>query len=177
MQERSINIKKAKATLDLYEWLKWLILGTVVIIGIFPLIAYIKRQISKGKEVKTLAQKKAIFEANKNPIHQEKIANSITHRPDIKAAALSLATDLGTAYSDAPDWKLFSPSTWFALDPRGMTENDTAAANTLIKQRKNIEVLGALYFNCYTNGRNLKMDVLKLLDEDQLTRVRKYLKI
>ncbi|POS01581.1 hypothetical protein Q361_10941 [Flavobacterium croceum DSM 17960] len=145
----------------------WLITGIIVF---FPLFRFVRKQLQLNKDQRTELDKDKSFTENQNPIVAQKKADEITTRTDIQAAAKSLAHNLGTKYSDANNWY-----DW--LDPRGWTENDKAVADTLIYQRKNFKKLEQLYYSIYTNSRSLKDDVLKLLDEAELKRVRKYLSI
>ena len=165
------NTIKRTVKSSMLKWyqkpLNWFLIIVGIIIA-FPLFRYIKAQLEKNKEQNSTITKNAAFVENQNPITRQKKADVITTRKDIQAAAESLAHDLGTKYSDQNSW--FS---W--LNPRGWTENDKSAADTLIKQRLNFKLLEKLYFTCYSNSRSLHDDVLQLLDEEELKRVRKYL--
>lgn len=138
-------------------------LGVICIITAFPLYRYITNQIALTKKSNNLAD-------NNDPIIQQSKADSITTRKDVQQSAKSLAYDLGTKYSDNGHWYDF-------LKPSGWTENDVKVADNLIRQRLNYKYLQLLYYNCYSNGRNLSDDILTLLDSDQLERVKKYIKL
>jgi hypothetical protein len=68
-------------------------------------------------------------------------------------------------------------SMWSWLNPKGWTENDKLVADDLIKGRNNYKLIQRLYFEVYSNSRNLLNDLLELLDQDELKRISKYLKI
>ncbi|MGL2964650.1 hypothetical protein ACSVH2_12580 [Flavobacterium sp. RSB2_4_14] len=149
--------------------INWILILICIIVP-FPLYRFIKKQMAKNSEQDVQLEKDKSFIENQNPIVQTQKAKKITTRTDIQAAAKDLAHHLGTKYSDTNHWYSF-------LDPRGWTENDKKVADILIKQRLNFKLLERLYYSCYTNSRSLSDDVLKLLDEDELKRVQKYLKI
>lgn len=164
--------KRAKQPFN--EWLSQnyakIILAVIGFLLLFPLYNYIKRQIAKTEAVSDEIAKETKYIENQNPINQRVKAAKITNRTDIIEAARGLAHHLGTMYSDSNKW-------YSVFDPRGWTENDKAAADLVIKQRLNYKLLEKLYFDVFTNSRNLTQDLLKYLDPDQLKRVQKFIKI
>lgn len=134
------------------------------------LYRYIMKQIELNKEQTTKLEKDASFVANSNPITQEQRALKITANKELHAVAKKLAHDLGTKYSDKNS--MFS---W--LDPRGWTENDNAVMLTLIKYRTYYPILQRLYYTCYSNSRDLSADLLELLDDAEIKRLRGSIKI
>ncbi len=136
----------------------------------FTLIRFVKNQIAKNKAQQAQLTKEDNYLQNQNPVIAQNKADKITTRKDIQAAALSLAHNLGTMYSDQNNW-------YDILNPRGWTENDAEVAKILIYQRANFSKLEKLYNQVYTNSRNLKNDIIALLDSAELKKVRKYLKI
>lgn len=151
------------------NWVNWL----YILIGIllfFPLFRYIKKQLELNTEQNALLNKDASFSQNSNVLTQTQKADKITKRKDIQSAANQIAIYLGTRYSDKNAWYSF-------IDPRGWTEEDTKVADLVIKQRLNYSLLKRLYFECYSNSRNLSDDLISLLDPDQLARVQKYINI
>lgn len=147
----------------------WLFIAVFMLI-FFPMFRYVRQQLQKNKEQKSELDKDTNYLQNQNPEILKQKANKITTNGQVQAAAKSLAVDLGTKYSDTgnkfTDW----------LDPHGWTENDANVAKTLIYQRNNYKLLCKLY-SIYTRSRSLPDDVLKLLDESELKKVRKYIKI
>lgn len=141
-----------------------------VIIVVFPwLKKYTMNMTASNEETEKELEKDREFQENKAPEVKLSKLEQITSRTDIHAAAESLAHDLGTKYSDSGSW-----TDWF--DYSGWTENDEAAANTLIYQNKNYKLVERCYY-VVTRSRNLTADVLKYLDGDELARVRKYINI
>lgn len=157
----------------------------LIITGLLIAIPYIKRylddqktaiSINKAENVvkETQAQTQIIKEIklieNQNPLTQLQKRAKITSNTALWSASTSLAHDLGTKYKDAGKWYNF-------LNPRGWTENDESARKTLVYQSKNFYLLEKLYNQVDTNSRNLRNDILEYLDKDELTYLRKYLKI
>ena len=152
-----------------FDWKKWL--GIFIgLLLVFPAIRYIMRQLQKTGETEERIAKIKSFNENQNPIVAQSKADKITTRKDIQSAANDLAHHLGTKYSD-------KNSFWDFFNPKGWSENDSAAAQILIKQRLNFKLLERLYYNVYSNSRSLRDDVLKLLDERELKKVQKYLNL
>lgn len=141
-----------------------------IILLMFPLYRYIRKQHQKNVEQKEATEKEVNYAENQNPQIQQTKADKITTRKDIQTAAQELSHHLGTKYSDTDSW-------WSIFNPRGWTENDKQVADILIKQRLNYNLLKQLYYTCYSNSRDLTADVLKLLDKSELARVRKFLNI
>lgn len=151
---------------NIWAWIAVL----VIIILMFPLYRYIRKQHQKNVEQKEATEKDLSYQENQNPQIQQSKADKITTRKDIQTAAQELAHHLGTKYSDTDSWLSI-------FNPRGWTENDRAVAQILITQRNNYHLLKQLYYTCYSNSRDLTADVLKLLDKSELALVRKYLNI
>lgn len=142
----------------------------VLILLIFPLYRYIRNQHQKNVDQSERQEKEVKLTENQNPVIQQTKADKITTRKDVQTAAQELAHHLGTKYSDAGNW-------WDFLNPRGWTENDKKVADIVITQRYNYNLLKQLYYECYSNSRDLTTDILKLVDASELARIRKYLNI
>jgi hypothetical protein len=148
--------------------LLWVSVGFLLF---FPLVRFVIRQYNKFGALENDINsenventKKAAFIQNQNPIISQNKADKITVRKDVQQAAKKLAHDLGTKYSDKDSW-------WSWADPRGWTENDKSVADALIYQQKNFALLKKLYYDVYTNSRNLTDDLYTLLDDKELKRV------
>jgi len=152
------------------HWFKWIIFVVVLTIIAFPLWRFIKSQIQKNQEKTASIEKTEKFISNQNPITQQFRADQITKDKTVQMRARNIAKNLGTIYSD-------TNSMWSWLNPKGWTENDKQVADDLIKGRNNYKLIQRLYFECYSNSRNLNNDILEFLDTDELKRVQKYLKI
>lgn len=167
---------------DAFDFIKrnWLI-----ITGLLLAIPYIKKYlddqntsiaINKADNVvkETVAQAQVIKEIklveNQNPLSQNQKRKKITTNEALWSASASLAHDLGVKYKDTGKWYDF-------MNPRGWTENDESARKTLVFQRNNFALLEKLYYQVDTNSRSLRADILEYLDKDELTYLRKYLKI
>jgi hypothetical protein len=88
-------------------------------------------------------------------------------RERLSASTLSIVNDLGIKYSD-------DSSQWYQItDIRGWTENDKSIGDTLVREGHNYKFLEQIYYNVYTQSRNLSADLLKYLDKDQIERVRR----
>ena len=166
--QRSRNIKKASSSSSTLKKVLYWIIGLIII---FPIIRFIIRQYQKFNSLEVEVNEKneevkqdKTFLENQNPIIQQSKADKITVRKDIQKSAKQLAHHLGTKYSD-------KNSMWSWLDPRGWTENDKQAANILIYQQKNYNLIKRVYNEVYTNSRNLSDDIYALLDETELKRV------
>lgn len=108
----------------------------------------------------------SIFNLNKTTnTKEETVADDILVKTDLpknsdvfreyKDLANSLAHHLGTKYP------------WY--DPRSLTENDEEVFNILRDlTNDDIEVIETLYFEVYTKNRNLRSDILRLLDKKYL---------
>jgi len=106
---------------------------------------------------------------NSNPVVKQSKLDKVTKDQGVQAAAESLANDLGYKYETGHWWTdIFGLKYW--------TENDKKAADTLIYQRNNFKLVEKCYY-VVTRNRNLTADVLEVLDDDELERVRKYIKI
>jgi hypothetical protein len=167
---------------DAFDFIKrnWLIIA-----GMLLVIPYLKRYLEdqntkniinqgdnfvKEAEAKAEILKDIKLVENGNPLSQNQKRKAITASSALWAASASLSHDLGVKYKDAGNW-------WNFLDPRGWTENDKSARKTLVYQRNNFAILEKLYYEVDTNSRNLRSDILKFLDKDELTYLRRYLKI
>ena len=167
---------------DAFDFIKrnWLI-----ITGLLLAIPYIKKylddqntsiKINKAentvKQAESDAQvvKEIKLVANQNPLSQNQKRKAITANTALWSASASLAHDFGVKYKDTGKWYDF-------MNPRGWTENDQSARKTLVYQRNNFAILEKLYFEVDTNSRSLRADILEYLDKDELTYLRKYLKI
>lgn len=153
---------------------------TLFILLIFPLYRFIKRQLFKNSQQNNDLQLDEVIETNEINRRIQFVENlqpavllnkldRITPRRDLQNIARQLSHDLGVRYSDNLDW-------WSFFDPRGWTENDELVANNLIKYKDHYNTLALCYYQI-TNSRSLRNDVIKLLDNDQVTRVRKHLTI
>ncbi|WP_162128205.1 hypothetical protein [Flavobacterium phycosphaerae] len=151
----------------------------LIIVGIillFPLYRFVRQQLLKNEEQKDDIEKTKKYNENQNPQIAQSKADKIVNDKGVQQAAKNLAHHLGTKYSDVPfSWT--KPSTWSIFNPKGWTENDAEAAKILIYQRNNYRFLKRLYFEVYTNSRDLSSDVLSLLDDAELKKVQKYLKL
>lgn len=102
-----------------------------------------------------------------NPASQNELADSVKPKSTsqdlwdrIKNDTALIAHHLGVNYS----W--YNSQSW--------SENDAEVAKILIRQVYNLKHLETLYYITYAKGRNLKADVLKLLDSAELEKVRKF---
>lgn len=152
------------------HWLKWVAFFVILTIIFFPLLRFIKEQLAKNEEKTASIEKKQKFQSNLNPITQKLRAEAITKNIELHNIAKNLAHNLGTLYSDRSSW-------WSWLNPKGWTENDKLVADNLQKGRLNYPIIQRLYFECYSNSRNLSNDILEYLDANELKRVQKFLKI
>jgi hypothetical protein len=147
----------------------WVII-TIVLFGLPYAYRYYKTQFQLNDEQDLKLEKDKAWLANLSPTTQKSRADKITTSIELQAVAKKLASDLGTAYSDKNSY--FS---W--LNPKGWTENDESVLNTLLKYRNFFPTLERLYFECYSNSRNLRTDILELLDEKELIRLRQAINI
>ncbi|MEO8534816.1 MAG: hypothetical protein ABI441_13750 [Flavobacterium sp.] len=167
---------------DAFDFIKrnWLI-----ITGLLLVIPYLKRYFEnqatkniintgdnfvKEAEAKAEVLKDIKLVENSNPLTQSQKRKAITTSSSLWSASASVAHDLGVKYKDAGHW-------WDFMNPRGWTENDEAARKTLVFQRNNFAILEKLYYEVDTNSRSLRADILEYLDKDELTYLRRYLKI
>jgi hypothetical protein len=176
------NNKKPDIGTQIMEFLKkyWMIIAGLIFV--FPMIKrYLAQQKAyneehqqqilvdaKMKEVQIIKETRYIN--NLDPKKQLTERQKITGSKELWAVSTKLAHDFGIIYSDNNNWYDF-------LNPKGYTENDVAIADALIKYRNYFDKLEKLYFQVDTNSSSLRKDILKLLDTDQLARVRKYLTI
>lgn len=171
MQHRRTTTKGKP--LNLAVFFSWF-LGILAVILVVPwLLRYLKAQNAKTTSDDLQIAKDVANAENRDPEVQQTKADKITPSKNLQAAARALAYALGTHISVLPDWM-------DAFDPTGWTENDTEAANIVIKWSKpgNWAALQKLYTNIYSHDKNsLKADLLRLLDADQLKRIRKFVKI
>ena len=107
-------------------------------------------------------------EAN-NPANQNAEADAVKPKTTSQALWDSIKNDtqliahhLGVNYS----W--FNPQSW--------TENDKEVERLLCRQVNNLKHVETLYYQTYAKGRNLKADVIKLLDASNLENVRNFYK-
>lgn len=157
----------------------------LIITGLLIAIPYIRRYIADqmeqtrqadqtnvldGQKANQVIIKETRLLSNQNPLTQSAKRLKITKSKDLHAASQSLASDLGVMYSDAGNWYDF-------MNPKGLTENDTNVRKTLVLYRNYFNLLEKLYFEVDTNSRSLRKDILAYLDKDELTYLRKYLKI
>lgn len=161
---------KKKMPITVKTWLYRCLFLIGGIILIFPIYRYIKAQLAKGNEQDVELEKNKSWLANLNPQTQLQRANKITKNTELHAVAKQLSHDLGTKYSDKNSW--FS---W--MNPKGWTENDEKVMLALIKYRLYYPTLCKLYYSCYSNSRSLEADLLELLDEKELKRLRGSIKI
>jgi hypothetical protein len=176
------NTKQTDYGTQIMEFLQkyWMVIGGVIFI--FPLL---KRYLAKQKELaveqnnnllvdqqKSNVQyvKEVRYLNNKDPKLQLTERQKITAAKELWAASTKLANDFGVIYSDDSNWYDF-------MNVRGWTENDRDIRNTLVKYRNYFDKLEKLYFQVDTNSRNLRKDILKYLDPQELKEVRKYIKI
>lgn len=165
MQRSSLKTQ-AKKVVSSINWKKWLFV-IVIILTAFPLYRYIKKQMLKNEEQDTKIVKDKNYLDNQNPLTQQAKADKITKRKDIQADAKALAHHLGTMYSDKNSWTSI-------FDWKGWTENDAEAAKIVVRQRLNFNLMVRLYYECYSNSRDLRKDLLELLDEKELKKIQKY---
>lgn len=151
-----------------------IILGLILI---FPLIRFLQRQLARFdknnatiEEIQAEAKKQSHLVEISNPKQATTLANSITTSKSVQSAAQKLTHLLGTKYSD-------NGSIFNVLDPRGWTENDNEVSKLLIYQRNNYLLIKRLYNEVYSNSRSLSHDLFKLLDNDNLAKVQKYINI
>lgn len=176
------NQKNEPLAVQTMEFLKkyWLFI-TMLIIGLPYLKRFIDSQQQQTEQQKLenqIKSQKAIKEnekenkliANQNPLTQAQKRLTITASKDLHAASASLAVDFGVKYSDSGKW-------YDIFKPKGWTENDENARKTLVLYRNYFPYLEKLYYQVDTNSRSLRADILELLDKDELTYLRKYLKI
>ena len=167
---------------DAFDFIKrnWIMI-TGLLLAVPYLLRYLKAQAQKTSvanvelEYKDKIEKSEIANATKlfentNPLTQNQKRLKITASKDLHAASQSLAVDFGVIYKDAGNWFDF-------LNPRGWTENDEAIRKTLVLYRNYFDKLEKLYFEVDTNSRSLRKDILQYLDKDELTYLRKYMKI
>lgn len=155
-----------KKSISSVNWKKW-ILPIIGLLVAFPLYRYVKKQLAKNEEQDAKLAKNEKYASNQNPITQQSKADKITKRKDIQADANALAHHLGTKYSDKNSWTSI-------FDWQGWTENDAEAAKIVIRQRLNFKLMERLYYDCYSNSRNLRNDILALIDGDELKKIQKY---
>lgn len=154
MRNRNTN-KKSGSKSAFFEFF-----NIKVIIGILAFIFGITFYFQWRKKQKENEQ------AN-NPANQNAEADSVKPKSTsqelwdkIKNDTALIAHHLGVNYS----W--YNPQSW--------SENDAEVAKILIRQVYNFKHLETLYYKTYAKGRNLKADVLKLLDNAELQKVRKF---
>lgn len=173
MNSRTTQIKTAvkggfTAFLKRVSLWKWIVFA-IILVSIFPLFRYVKKQLAKNQEQNQDLTKSLQLSQNSNPQTLQDRLDKITKDRGVQASARLLAKDFGFLVADRGSW-------WDFLNPSGWTENDKSIADNLIYQRNNIKLLTALYFQI-TNSRDLIADIQNYLDADQLKRVRKYLKV
>ena len=146
----------------------------IVITGLLLVVPYLDRYlkaqalITKEKNADIAKDYKLLV--NQNPITQNEKRLAITGSKDLHAASTKLASDFGFLIADRGNWYDF-------MLPKGWTENDEEIRKTLVLYRNYFNILEKLYFEVDTNSRSLRKDILELLDKDELTYLRKYLKI
>lgn len=134
------------------------------------LYRYYKKQQQLNEEQEQKLEKDRTFTDNKNPIIQQQRADKITSNKELQSVTKKIAHDLGTKYSD-------KNSAWSWLDYQGWTENDDEVTMALIKYRNYYPTIQRLYFGCYSNSRNLSDDLVALLDDKNLKRLKGSIKI
>lgn len=157
---------------DLKEFLSknlFLILGIIFIVPwVKEYLAKMELRNNKNEQENEVENN---FLQNQNFGTQQQKRNQITKSKELQAVATKIANDLGTSINhDTGSWT-------DVFNPRGWSENDTAVANSIIKYRNYFPTLENLYNRCETRQRKLREDLLKLLDDDQIKRVRVYIKI
>lgn len=125
-----------------------------VLIALFGITFYF--QWRKGQQEKDEKNNPDNYKEKADALKPSRTPQDLWDR--IKSSTMKLAHDLGVNYG----W--WNPLSW--------SENDKEVAQNLMYQVQNIDHLEKLYYEVYTDGRNLKNDVLKLLDKKQLEQVR-----
>lgn len=145
------------------------ILGAIVLI---PWIIKYLRKMNWSLEEQTEEHEKDIqFKETRDPEILDQMCRQVYNawkaRPGVvmnygyetlKGAAIKLSHDLGTVYSDTPDW-------WCVLDPRGWSENDKGAYETCVAVWDDLQTVAQMYW-CCTRRRNLTNDLNKYLDPE-----------
>ena len=146
----------------------------LTILGLFMLVPfvyrYFKSQFVKNQEQDNELEKDKKWLLNSNATTQQQRADKITKFRELQTVAKQLAHDLGTLYSDQNSWLSWT-------NYKGWTENDEEVKKALIKWRLYYPTLKRLYSEVYSNSRNLTTDVVSLLDKDDLTELRKHIKL
>lgn len=162
-------MKKTKGILEFIQTNLFLILGIIFI------VPWVKKYLDKmelaNKKNEIENEKDETFLVNQNMTSQNSLRDKITKNKGVQAAATKIANDLGTSINHD------TGSITDILNPRGWTENDEEVANTIIYQRNNFPFLEKLYNQTETRQRKLREDLIKLLDVDQMKRIKKYIKI
>lgn len=146
-----------------------------LILGIILVVPWIKEYLQnmelRNKANQIEKDKEDTFLQNQNMYTQQAKRDKITKSKELQAVATKIANDLGTSINhDTGSWSdIFNPRSW--------TENDKEVANALIKYRNYFPTLVNLYNQAETRQRKLKEDLLKLLDDTEIKRVRQYIKI
>lgn len=148
---------------DLIQKYWIVILGLIFAIPV--VLRYLKDSQVKNEINDTEEQIKLNQAANLDPIKQLVGLNKITTNPYYQNMARNLAHNLGTLYETRGGFFAF-------LNPRSWTENDTAVYNDL-KQLINsgqVKTVSDCYF--FLTGKNLREDVIKLLDSELLAKLK-----
>ncbi|PWA08973.1 hypothetical protein [Flavobacterium laiguense] len=158
----------------------WMVIGGLIFV--YPLL---KRYLAKQKELAIEQNNNLVVDQQKSnatyvkeiryinnmdPKKQLTERQKITGSKELWAASTNLANDFGVIYSDDSNW-------YDIFNVRGWTENDREIRNTLSKYRNYFGILEKLYFQVDTNSRNLRKDILKYLDPQELKEIRKFIKI
>jgi hypothetical protein len=182
--------KKNDLPAQVMEFLKkyWLFI-TALLIGIPYLKRYMDEQSEKTRQAKLVLEvegKRANAQVvidnrqteNANPLTQQQKRLKITASKELHAASQKLASDFGMMQTaQLKSWYDFLIPTNIPSVVQSLTENDTEIRKTLVTYRNYFDKLEKLYFEVDTNSRNLRKDILQYLDKDELTYLRKYLKI
>jgi hypothetical protein len=152
MYKKSTNKSNARKGVFDYLNIQTAIGSLALIFGITLYIQWRKKQ--NEEDPNDPANVNSITSALKPHTVSVSLWNSIVSSSD------SLAHHLGTKY----------PS----YDPRSWTENDKEVMKILRFQVKNFIHLEKIYFASSAPGRNLKNDVVKLLDSSELTELKSF---
>jgi hypothetical protein len=160
---RQTNVKNSNmgflALIERY----WLVL--VGLIFATPVILrYLKDSQVNNETNDTQENIKLAVSQNLDPIKQQSELNKITNNPFYQNMARNLAHNLGTVYQARLGF-------WSFLDPRSWTENDQLIYDDLklLKNSGQVKTVVSCYF--FLTGKNLREDVLKLLDSELLKKL------
>jgi hypothetical protein len=168
MRKAYNNNKSTIDTIVDFVKINWMFIVGFILVWPWLRMYILKTQNGTEKAEEELAKDRE-YRENQNPSLRDlkiaKVFEQYGHShyvsdSELIAAAQKLSVDFGTAYSD-------TDSAWSFLDPRGWTENDAAAFDTLAKYPADYTLITEIYY-IVTRSRDLGLDIQKFLDKEYI---------